>query len=495
MITQTHKRWPGEVLLLAIALPLVSLYLSHRMLGWIPHIPDEMSYAFQGKILASGRLWLTPPPVPAAFAIDHILFHNGHWCSVYPPGWPLLLAAGWLIHAPWIMNPLLLGVSILGLWRLAIQLFDRETAFLSILLFCISPFVILTSAGFMSHSATLCASLWCLVFLTGVKNSKTAIAAGLLAGYAFLTRPYTAIVLLAPAFFWALGEQKQNRIRFLFLLALGFLPMMICYLVYNHLLFGSFYQAGYAFDPLWEFKGPETQLFFSKLDWFVLNIDRSIWGLPFPDPLMLLPLFLPNGRSRNEILLLVCCLTLLLGYCFYYYTDVVYSGPRFLYEMMGFVSILAARAILRIRTFLKKSARPLKSAFVFGGCALLIFPLGIRLPAQIQYHSEIYHGQSHELIGKVNACGVGKNALVLIAGDYYVFGSFFFQNALVPQDGARVFARDVASSETELRKAYPRKELWRVKIDLQPLPSSNGYNDHWILSGFLCQQLNSNTQN
>ena len=58
------------------------------------------------------------------------------------------------------------------------------------------------------------------------------------------------------------------------------------------------------------------------------------------------------------------------------------------------------------------------------GCALLIFPLATRLPTQIQYHSEIYHGQSHEFMSRVNTCVVGENALVLIGGDYYVPGSF-----------------------------------------------------------------------
>jgi hypothetical protein len=44
----------------------------------------------------------------------------GRWCSLCPPGWPAILAVGVLLGAPWLVDPLLLGLSIVGVWRLAL---------------------------------------------------------------------------------------------------------------------------------------------------------------------------------------------------------------------------------------------------------------------------------------------------------------------------------------------------------------------------------------
>src|SRR3972149_6783031 len=97
----------------------LSLLICWNVLGLIPHVPDELSYLYQGRILSSGRYYVQPPQVPEAFTTkwDHVFRTPDHWRSMYPPGWPVLLAVGWLIHAPWLVNPVLTGLSVfVGFW-------------------------------------------------------------------------------------------------------------------------------------------------------------------------------------------------------------------------------------------------------------------------------------------------------------------------------------------------------------------------------------------
>ena len=72
----------------------------------IPHVQDTVAQLFQAKLFAAGKLYLPSPPLPQFFDLMHVI-NDGRWYSQYPPGHPLLLLLGVLIHAPWIINPLL----------------------------------------------------------------------------------------------------------------------------------------------------------------------------------------------------------------------------------------------------------------------------------------------------------------------------------------------------------------------------------------------------
>ena len=144
------------VALLAMFAAGTSLLISAAVLDRIPHVTDGVSYAFQGKIFASGRLSLEPPSVPVLFVHENVLVTATRWCSKYPPGWPLLLAVGWLVGAPWIIDPLLLGLSVIGIWRLGRALFDAPTGLVAAVALAVSPFALIMSAGFLAHGPALC---------------------------------------------------------------------------------------------------------------------------------------------------------------------------------------------------------------------------------------------------------------------------------------------------------------------------------------------------
>jgi hypothetical protein len=437
-------------MLLAIAAAATSAILGHQLFGWMPHVPDEASYLFQGKILVSGHLWLNPPKVPDAFHVDHIWITANRWCSLYPPGWPLLLALASLFHVPGLMTPILFGLAIIGVWSLADKLYDQRTAWIASIAFAISPFALMTGAGFMAHMPALCAAVWCMVALQSQKRAGI-YAAGFLAAYALMIRPFTAVVLLAPILLWSVASEPRK-----------ILPMMIgavlpiCFfLFYNDQLFGSPFRTGYAYDTGWN--------------------EQIVSAL-----LILLPLILRDPKWKKDAVLGACCLSLIASHSFISWTDIVDGGPRYAFECTGLICILASRAIFRCFDRVEKEAYvaiPL--------ICLTVFPLFSQLPQQIAYHEQNYHGQNHTFLQKVNECGVGSDALVLIAGDRYAFRSFFFGNKFPPEKGSRVYAIDLPQVET----AYPRKQTWRITIQWNPLPGPNAYVDRWRLKEFSCKEL------
>jgi hypothetical protein len=458
----------------------MSLLIASAVLDRIPHVTDGVSYAFQGKIFASGRLFLEPPPVPVLFVHENVLVTATRWCSKYPPGWPLLLAFGWLIGAPWIIDPLLFGVSVIGVWRLGRALFDAPTGLLAAVALAVSPFALLMSAGFLAHGAALCAGVWCLVFLVeGAAEPRRGrlAAAGFLGGFMVLVRPFTAVALLGPAVVWAL-VRLRGRFRMVGWMALGALPCAVAFLLYNRVVFGAAFITGYtAYDPAqYGSAGAMAvtpgEAFARNLPWYLTNLNRCLWGLPWPDLLLFLPLLWPRPGRGRDAMLAGCAACLILGHCFYFYRDVIYSGPRFAFEALGPLAVLAARSLLTIRDWLDtlferlrmESRRLVRLAVAGAGSAvLLFFPLGRRLPAQMVRHSQWYLAVSGEPLRRMAAAGVGREALVFVSGTSWCYSALFLANDF-PLTAGRVLVRDIPPLRGAALRAYPRLEVWQARV-------------------------------
>ncbi|MFA9454607.1 MAG: hypothetical protein ACERK6_11915, partial [Candidatus Aminicenantaceae bacterium] len=105
------EKIPPVVFLSALFVLLFCSLFSYFILDHTPHLNDEIAYNFQAKIFLSGRFY-TPSPGPAgSFDFPHIV-NNGRWYAQYPPGFPALMLIGLLLKAPWLLNPILAGLSI-----------------------------------------------------------------------------------------------------------------------------------------------------------------------------------------------------------------------------------------------------------------------------------------------------------------------------------------------------------------------------------------------
>jgi hypothetical protein len=266
----------------------------------------------------------------------------------------------------------------------------------------------------------------------------------------------------------------------------GAIPFAILFCGYNYLLFEDFFRSGYSYDSDASFRGSLLHNFRLNVPWYFLNLNHSLWGWPWPDLLIFVPLLFAHKKWKLDLLLFLCFASLLFAYSIFYYRDICYAGPRYIYESIGFLAILAARSILILEGWIERYTGR-KTAPLFA--LLFLYPLLSMLPQQMDYHKQVYHGQSRELLDLVEASGVGKNALVLIGGDPHVFRTFVLENSLNPAKSERVFARDVTGLREAVLKAYDRQEVWLMRIDLTPLKGLNHYDDRAVIRSVKWQRL------
>ena len=91
-------------------------------------ISDEFGYRFQAQIFEMGR-WVAPlPPCPSSFSQANLVQSPSGWSSQYGPGWPMLLAGGWLFGCEQWMPALLTGGVVWMAQRVTRLLADRQSA-------------------------------------------------------------------------------------------------------------------------------------------------------------------------------------------------------------------------------------------------------------------------------------------------------------------------------------------------------------------------------
>ncbi|HLF79502.1 MAG TPA: glycosyltransferase family 39 protein, partial [Dehalococcoidia bacterium] len=169
---ESSRVWPWLALAsvggLSIAATGVTFYLMREYYGDIPHLPDEVAYLFQAKLLASGRVMGEIPPVKEAFYFyaPTFLYERGdQWAAFYPFGHPLALAAGTLLGAVKLVPPLVGAGCIICLYAIGRRFYDVRTGLLAAVLLATSPFFLMQSSNFMSHNTAALYILLSLVFI------------------------------------------------------------------------------------------------------------------------------------------------------------------------------------------------------------------------------------------------------------------------------------------------------------------------------------------
>jgi len=227
------------VALLAVtALALSGLYV-HFLLGGAPRIIDATSYFLEGRLLSQGAFTFDPPGPSASFRGRFLIGPAGSEALgvIFPPGYPLLLALGFLVSRPMWMGPLL-ALALVGVsYGLGLRLFQRrDVAVLAAALSAVCAALRYHTADTMSHGwAALLFSL--CVYAASFGRTKSTLLAGLAAGWLCATRPLSGVLALAVAGGWLFGNHRRQ----LWLLALGTLPGLGLLLAHQHALTGSWF--------------------------------------------------------------------------------------------------------------------------------------------------------------------------------------------------------------------------------------------------------------
>jgi hypothetical protein len=327
----------------------VTIALYHQL----PHLLDASTYAFQARLIQSGRLWLEAPPFGDLFTTDLQAIRDGRWIGQYPPGAPALLAAGGVFGLSWLVGPLCSLVGIVATAVATRYFYDDGVAITTLCLGLISPFILFLSGAFMSEpidGALLAVALAAFAFARRRDSTGWYSLVGALLGLSFLTREFGTALFALP-----LGADLvlRRRWRGLALLLIATLPFLALYLAYNASVTGNpLVLPRNAVDPtdrfgFGNFGNREhtlaAGLLYTDMNLTLLQFDLFGWPPLFALALPTLPFILRTAR-RTDVLLAAGVLCCIAGYVLVPGHG-AQLGPRYYFGALPYLLPLAARGL------------------------------------------------------------------------------------------------------------------------------------------------------
>ncbi|MBK7925917.1 MAG: hypothetical protein IPJ98_00050 [Bryobacterales bacterium] len=317
-----------------------------------PHIADELAFLLQGRMFAEGRLTIAPPAVPAAFPIDLFVQGPREWYPCTLPGYPLLLALGFLLGAPWLVNALLAGANIVLAQRLFLRLLEPGLASMATLLLAVSPWNLFLAMSFMGHTSALTFLLLMLLAMERYLRKGDWIwmaLSGLALGGLWSIRMLdgSAIAVAAGLFLLVRTRRLGPALAF----TAGFAPVSLAMLAYNARLTGQalYSPLSYYFDSVyhpginslgfgpnrglhWPFDpfpghGPADAAVNTVLNLFQLNTELYSWAGGSLALLILCLLLRRWDRIDRSLLALAAFLPAV--YLLYWFSGGPDFGPRY----------------------------------------------------------------------------------------------------------------------------------------------------------------------
>ena len=204
------------ILIISILGVLLSIILSGIYLNFTYFEPDTVSYLFQAKLFAEGKISMPAPPEYGFSSSPHINILNGKWYSKYPFGNALMLMFGVFMNAPWLIPALATGGALFLLFLLVKETYGKPIALIAAVIALISPATAGMGSTWFSEPVSrfyLTLYLFTLIrTLNGAGKIIYPLLSGFALGYAFNTRPLSAIVFGVVGAGFALYHLYKPRI-------------------------------------------------------------------------------------------------------------------------------------------------------------------------------------------------------------------------------------------------------------------------------------------
>jgi hypothetical protein len=199
---------------LALAAALLSAGYVEVYLRGGPRIIDATSYWLQARALAEGFVRFDSPLPRASFNGRFLVTPAGseQLAVIFPPGYPAILALGFLLGHPLLIGPLVAAGLVWATYALARRASGRvDVAILAALLSVLCAALRYHTADTMSHGWA--ALLLCLtVALATIDGAPAALGSGLAAGWLVATRPISGLVACAVGAWWIASRRPKWRL-------------------------------------------------------------------------------------------------------------------------------------------------------------------------------------------------------------------------------------------------------------------------------------------
>lgn len=465
--------------------PLVfSVLLGYLERDQLPRIIDSIVQYSHARLLLDGKFSVPGHPMPEFFWLNHTIIGE-RWYSMYSLGHLLFLAAGHFLHAAWLVSPLLCAGSALLTYLITRDHYSPHAARIAGMLAAFCPFWWLMASDYMSHnSALFCVLLFAWAWLRSYKNQSLyyPLIAGIGLGLAVITRPLTAFPIALPFIahgFWRLRHTPVTKCAGFFIsgiISFGFLLWQLYFnrqttgdwLMFGHTAkYGDAMNLGFGYTIDTHFAlgyyGQTHSLAKGIGNMFnnLVGLNGFLFNWPAPS---LLFVFLGVLAFRAGWLLRIIFTSwalLCFAYIFFFYQDWC-QGPRYLYEITGFLIIATAVGITRIpatcralgwhasRTTLISNARIFLLLLCLGAIPLLI----------IEYPQSLAscQGSRNWSPAKIDK-QIPDNSLVFVERSITPFAIYF-----PPLDSNRViYARNRGKHNQKLMDYYPGRSVFILR--------------------------------
>ncbi|MCB2015608.1 MAG: glycosyltransferase family 39 protein [Sphingobium sp.] len=448
---------------------LLSVFAFDRM----PRVPDEVSYLFHACYFVQGNLYAAAPPewMQGALQYDWISMQDGKWFSIFPPGWPAVLAIGVAAGVPFLVNPILAALTIPIGYDLARRLVSARFAAVVTVLLAVSPWYLAMSASFMSHTLTLFLVLAAWLLLAAEKKHRVLgwFAAGCLMGILFLTRPLDGVVVGGLTGFWAMSRVDLRALSgWISVAAYGVGCLVIGALIfpYNHLLTGNALVTpiDQYFDLLWHpganrlgfgadigspnnWGGVDIWLGHSLPEALIqaqfnlksMNAELLGWAI---GSLALLYIHLIWGRiTRLDWCMLVLMGAIVAAYGLYWFNGGFYIGPRYWFMALWPGFFLIARGLQTLIMIMYRISDKGRGGIISVAILLCIVAVGGFMPWRGLAKYWEFRGFNGDYRAVAASGAIPSDALVFVKdGDMGEYGSAFMLN--MPDLKGRIFLKD-----------------------------------------------------
>lgn len=478
-----------------------SLYVALGEYNGMPHIFDAQAYVFQAKVLASGRLFMPPPPLADSFPVPFFGVVNGHWVAQYGLGTALTLVPGILLGLPWLVQPLFAVGTLALVGAIGRRLYGRWVATIAVVLGALSPFFLFQVGAYFSHvQAAFFITLAYYLLVRGQWGRRLwpTFGASAALGMAFLCREVSALLIAIPLTVCLFGHlwrrhwtgKRSRAIAPILVWSGGGVLFGVLYLLYDWSVTG---------DPLLSPRGVLNQSdrygFGAGHGWWGLhtlaaaltNTDQLITGLtldlfgwPYYMALAvpLLP-FVLGRANRWDAFNGALTASVIIGMMGYFYNGIA-IGPRYYYEAIPALLLLTARGIQTLGyaagdiLALTRARRPRVSGLLAAGVILV----ALTVPDVLFYlprHVALYRNftamawMPNLQLSRIYV-GAPPHAII-VTGDSYIFSNVTAAlnspSTLMNPSATRDTVWALASTPqryAELHATFPRRRLFILQV-------------------------------
>ncbi len=469
-------------LLTVIAAMLMSWFAFQHM----PHVEDETAYLFQARTFAHGALTLPAPPEAAWPGLEYYLLdlRDGRWFSSTLPGWPAVLAVGVLIGAPWVLNPIFAGVSVLLAYDITRRRAGTEAGDLVALMMASSPWLLSAAGSLMPHTMTLMLILfaWWSILKSedsGQNRGREMVLAGLAMGLIFAARPMDGLVMGSLTGLWIVTGRGRNWLRaaqyaFGCVVVGGLLLAYNAYITGNPLLLpltdylnrtwgvgANAYGFGPDIGPPGGWRSLDLWQGHSALEALLNTINSltslqfEMLGWPVGSLALIFAYFLWQKKGGFDLAMALVALVVIVVMALYWFADTYYMGPRYWFVAAFPFFYLAVRGYEAIRARFDDAAGVGIDAVLVVCCCfgMLVFTPWRGVTKYYEYNN------FYSLFRDEEAKGTFGTDIVLFKeiGDE---GSALMLNDLTLSGDGPVYLRDTGTMDLRaLEEAFPGRKI------------------------------------